>query len=64
MCIVERIFTVICDIAEIEAGFSMPGAWPGYNLAQQGRLVAVSTRLAYENVGSYAHHYQARRTEE
>jgi len=62
MCLVKRIFTIICDIAEIEAGFSMPGAWPGYNLAQQGRLAAVSTRLAYENVGLSAHHYQARRT--
>jgi hypothetical protein len=26
--------TVVCDIAEVEAGFSMPGAWPGDNLAQ------------------------------
>jgi hypothetical protein len=33
VCVIKRIFTVICDIAEIEAGFSMPGAWPGYNLA-------------------------------
>jgi hypothetical protein len=26
--------TVVCDIAEVEAGFSMPGAWAGDNLAQ------------------------------
>jgi hypothetical protein len=30
--------TVVCDIAEVEAGFSMPGAWAGDNLAQQRRL--------------------------
>jgi hypothetical protein len=26
--------TVVCDIAEIESGFSMPGAWAGDDLPQ------------------------------
>jgi hypothetical protein len=30
--------TVVCYIAEVQASFGVPGAWPSYNLAQDGRL--------------------------
>jgi hypothetical protein len=36
------VFTVVCNVAEVEAGFSVPGARPGYNLAQYRRLATVS----------------------
>jgi hypothetical protein len=33
--------TVVCYIAEVQASFGVPGAWPSYNLAQDGRLEEV-----------------------
>ena len=30
--------TVVGHIAQVQASFSVPGAWPSYNLAQDGRL--------------------------
>jgi hypothetical protein len=30
--------TVVCHIAEVQASFGVPSAWPSYNLAQDGRL--------------------------
>lgn len=55
--------TVVGDIAEVEAGFSVSGARPGYDLAQERRL----PRLAWGGHGHgscrHAHHYHGRSVE-